>query len=178
MSARRWLLIAYSFVICSILITAPTLYAQTLWHDTAYGMSVDDVKKVVPKAAPPATNPEHLADGSEELLRLEGIELVNQEFRASFFFKAKRLTQVTLSLQKDHTFDDALRVFNTLTEALRTKYGPEISRQTHRGMLNTAQAEWVSGRTNVNLIALSVGENDANLNVNYQVRLAKEADKL
>jgi hypothetical protein len=178
MSARRWLLFAYWFVIFSILTTAPTLCAQTLCHGAAYGMTLDDVKKAVPEAAPPPTKPEHLGDGSEELLRLEGVQLVNEKFTARFFFKAKRLTQVTLSLQKDHTFDDALRVFNSLTEALRTKYGPEISRQTHRGMLNTAEAEWVSGRTNVGLIAMSVGENDATLNVNYQVRLAEEADKL
>lgn len=178
MSAGRWLLRAYWFVIFSILITAPTLCAQTLWHGTAYGMSVDDVEKVVPKAAPPPANPGHLGDGSEELLCLEGIELVNEKFTAKFFFKAKKLTQVTLSLQEGHTFDEALRVFNRLTEALRTKYGPELSRETHRGMLNTAEAEWVSGRTNVNLTAMSVGGNDAILNVNYQVRLAKEADKL
>ncbi len=54
----------------SILTTAPTLCAQTLWHGAAYGMPVDDVKKAVPAAAPPPTNPAHPVDGLRKKLNL------------------------------------------------------------------------------------------------------------
>ena len=44
-------------------------------------------------------------------------------------------------------------------------------RQTMKGTFsNTANATWLSGQTNITLFATSVGENDATLNINYQVR--------
>lgn len=176
---RRWSLSVYASAMFSILITGTSLCAQTLWQGAAYGMSVDEVRKVVPDAVPPRKDPGHLGDGSQELLRLDGIELVNKKFAASFFFKAKKLSQVTLSLQNGRSFDEALGVFDSLTEALRAKYGPEISRKIDRGrLLDTAKATWLLGGTNVSLFLMGVGKDYAVLNVNYQVRLAKEADKL
>jgi hypothetical protein len=140
-------------------------------------MTLTEVKAAVPKVVPPL-KPNRLGDAAVELLRLEDVELVNKKFTASFYFKASKLSQVTLSLEKGHTFHAATLVFDALTEALRAKYGNEISRRSKRGMLNLTEAEWLSGRTNINLIVLSVGETDATLNVNYQVRVAREADKL
>ena len=46
------------------------------------------------------------------------------------------------------------------------------------GLLNSAEASWQSGRTNISLVNIAVGTSDAALNLNYQVRTAKEADKL
>jgi hypothetical protein len=140
-------------------------------------MSLDQVKSMVPNAAAPI-KPSRLADGAEELLRLQEVEIVNKKFAASFYFIGGKLTQVTLSLEKGHSFDSAMLVFNSLTEALRAKYGQEISRDIKRGGLNKASATWMAQRTNVNVFAMSVGENDTFLNINYQVRVARNADKL
>lgn len=165
------------FIVALLLSFASSVTAQSLWQGTIYGMSLEQVKTVVPRAAPPA-KPNRLADGSEELLRLEDVELVNKKFAASFYFRTGKLSQVTLSLEKGHSFHEAMLVFDSLTEALRAKYGHEINRGTEKGVLNRANAEWLSGRTNINLIAISVGEGAAILNINYQIRVAREADKL
>lgn len=151
--------------------------AQSLWNGTEYGMTVNQVTSRVPGASPPSTLG-HLADGSEELLRLENIDIVGKLFSAAFFFKSERLVQVTLSLEKGNTFHSATLTFNSLVEALRSKYGNETSNDELRGLLNKKSATWMSGRTNVNLLAIGVGQSDATLNVNYQVRVAREADKL
>jgi len=150
--------------------------AQSLWGGTEYGMSVDQVKSAVPNVTTPS-NPNHLLDDAQELLRLENVEIVNKRFSASFYFIAGKLTQVTLSLEKGHTFRGATLVFDSLTEALRAKYGREINRDSKRGVLNTASATWMAGRTNINVLAMGV-ENKALLNINYQVRVARDADKL
>jgi hypothetical protein len=151
--------------------------AQSLWGGTEYGMSLDQVKSSVRNVMIPDI-PSRLGDGAQEALRLENVEIVNKRFAASFYFIAGRLTQVTLSLEKGHKFDGAMLVFNSLTEALRAKYGREIARDIKRGVLNRADATWMAGRTNINVLAMSVGENDAFLNINYQVRVASSADKL
>lgn len=161
----------------ALLALPPLASAQSLWSGTEYGMSVDQVKSVVPNVTTPSS-PSRLGDGAQELLRLENVEIVNKRFAASFYFITGKLTQVTLSLEKGHTFHGALLVFDSLTEALRAKYGREINRDIKRGVLNRATATWMAGRTNINVLVMSVGEDDALLNINYQVRVAQDADKL
>lgn len=151
---------------------------QTLWRETAAGMSLAEVRRLVPEAAPPDGKPSSLAGGAVELLRAPSVELVNQQFAASFYFRSDKLTQVTLSLLNPKTFDSALLTFESLTEALRAKYGPELSRKLSRESMSKAEATWMSGRTNIDLFVLSVAPGHLVFNLNYQVRLAREADKL
>ena len=171
-ASRTYLL----FVLTSLVVVAP-VNAQSLWGGTEYGMSLEQVRTAIPNATPPS-QADHLADGSQELLRLENVEIVRTTFSAKFFFKTGKLSQVTLTWKKGQTFWSAMLVYKELMEALRAKYGAEITRDVQRGVLNMATATWLSGRTNINLFAASVGEDDAVLNVNYQVRVARDADKL
>lgn len=156
------------------LLTVHTLAsAQSLWGGTEYGMSVDQVKSVVPNVTTP-TSPSGLLGGAQELLRLENVQIVNKRFAASFYFIAGKLTQVTLSFEKGHTFRGAMLVVDSLTEALRAKYGREINRDIKRGVPNIASTTWMAGRTNINILAMGV-ENEAFLNINYQVQVALDA---
>jgi len=166
------------------LLAATSLFAihalacgQSLWGGAKYGMTVEQVKLAIPNVTTPS-NPSRLGDGAQELLRLENVEIVNKRFTASLYFIAGKVTQVTLTLEKGESFNSAMRVFDSLTEALRAKYGREINRSIKHGLLNRADATWMAGRTNINVFAMSVGGNDAILNINYQVRLASDADKL
>jgi hypothetical protein len=141
-------------------------------------MSVEQVKATVPGVAVPE-KPDFLNSGAEELLRLENIEIVNKTFSAKFYFISEKLTQVTLTLERRLTFDSTMLVFESLTDALRVKYGQEISRDIKRStIINIARANWLAGRTNISVFAMGVKSSDATLNVNYQVRLARDADKL
>ena len=73
-------------LIAATLLTAyPLASAQSLWDGTAYGMSAEQVKKLIPNVTIPK-NPSNLGDGAQELLRLENIEIVNNKFSASFYF--------------------------------------------------------------------------------------------
>lgn len=155
-----------------------TAQGQTLWQGSEYGMSPEQVTALFAKAQPPSNNPSHLQGGAVELLRIDQITLVNKEFIGRFFFKDNKLVQVMLSIGDKPSFTTSLITFDALTDALRAKYGPELSRKISRGTLNIANADWISGRTNISLFAMSVGTNEASLNLNYQVRLAAEADKL
>lgn len=143
-------------LIALLVILAPSPgTAQTFWNGTTYGMSVAQVKSKVPKASPPSSNPSHLKDGSVELLRLDGINLANDTFTASFYFQAQKLSQVTLSLDKGRSFQSAMLVFDSISDALRAKYGRELDRRVTRGVLSQAESQWLSGRTQHH--AVSVG---------------------
>jgi hypothetical protein len=167
----------YCFLFYVLFLNAPAS-AQSLWNGTNYGMSVDEVRATVPKAIAP-DKPNRLADGAQELLRLTNVEIVGKTFDAQFFFRNGRLSQVTLSLEKGHTFHQATLTLNALSDALRAKYGREISHENDRtAALNRITATWLSGKTNINVLAIGVGDFDATLNVNYQMRIAREAEKL
>ena len=153
-----------------ILLYASNVRGQALWHGTEYGMALEQAKEHAPDAVRPL-KPKHRSDSAEELLRLDDVALVGKRFSASFFFSDGKLKEVSLSLEEGHDFESAMRVFDFLVEDLRAKHGHEIIRQTMKGSFsNTANATWVSGQTNITLFATSVGENDATLNINYQVR--------
>lgn len=151
--------------------------AQALWGASQYGMTVEQTKKAFPEAKAPIKSAK-LGDGATELLRIENIELVNEKFDAQFFYMNSRLVQVTLTVRGNPSFHSAFLIFQRLETALNVKYGQPMGRKVERGMPNVAGADWQSGRTNINLLAMAVGNNDAVLNINYQVRVAKDADKL
>jgi hypothetical protein len=151
--------------------------AQTLWGGTRYGMTVNQVKSVVRNTSSPI-NPDELSDGAQELLRVNNIKIVNKSFNGSFFFKSGKLTQVTLSIEQIDDFNDAILVFDSLTEVLRSKYGNEVSREIKRGPVNSAGATWMAGRTNLVVSAFGIAGNPSSIDVVYQLRIAQEADKL
>ena len=100
------------------------------------------VRATVPQASPPTSDPAHLSDGAVELLGPDGIELVGKRFAASFFFQNEKLSQVTLSLEKGHSFQSAMLVFDSLSQALRAKFEREIDHRVKRGILNTTESQW------------------------------------
>lgn len=164
------------FIVVVLLSTAAC--AQTLWQGTTYGMSVEQVKAAVPRATAPA-EPNQLYGGAEELLRLAGVELQNKDFLASFYFKDGSLVQVTLSMINKQQFNVAMLVVEGLITTLRAKYGKELSGGVKTSeFLKKADYKWLSGRTNIVLVCLAVGDNPATVNIVYQARIAREADKL
>ena len=154
-----------------------TSQAQALWSTTRSGMSLEDVRKVVPGTHAPS-NPERFGDGTREYLRLDNVEVVGHPFSAHFYFKEGKLSQVTLGMKGKNSFTTTQEVFKLLSEPLRVKYGQEISHEEKSYPFPMAQATWMSGRTNINVVTLAVNPRDALLNINYQTRLAADVDKL
>lgn len=151
--------------------------AQALWREANYGMSIDEVRAAIPEVAD-AANPGELAGGAKGLLTIPKVQIAGSAYQARFFFLNDKLVQVMLSLDNPGKFDSSLRTFETLEELLRVKYGREVQRQVKRGVVNQASATWMAGGTNISVLTYSFDNDNASLNINYQVRVAKEADKL
>jgi hypothetical protein len=181
-SARRNFLAAAAiyFIAASslLLIHCNVAAAQELWRGAEYGMTVEQVRKVVPEAVTPASEPSLLGDGSVELLRIDGYKVGAFEFDVSFSFKDGRLEHIALKREEKSWFSGKL-VFEELTTLLRAKYGAEISSKDNSvGILKLQIREWLSGRTDIGLVALATDDGPATIGINYQVRIAKAADKL
>jgi hypothetical protein len=106
--------------------------------------------------------------------------LKSHKFSGSFYFLNDRLVQVTLHIRDGGSYDTAL-AYDNLVTALRAKYGQELSAENNViGSMVTRDTEWMSGRTNINLHYTKMGDYNPTplLNINYQVRIAGDADKL
>jgi len=167
-----------SMFLIAILMISISAQAQSLWGETASGMKPSKVIEVV-KGSRFIQDGSTLGTGAKELIRLDNFSLVNESFKVRFYFIDEKLVQVTLNLNDERLFSSTLLVFESLTDALRSKYGKEISSDIDsRSILKKAKANWVSGRTNINLFVVTVGDSPATLNLNYQTILSAEADKL
>lgn len=144
----------------------------TLWKESEYGMSPAQIQELFPSAQPPSS-PDELYGGVWELLRISDVEIVGHKFRSSFFFKGHRLTQVILSLADNETVHDGMQIFNSLSYALRQKYGAELSSKDDAASSTyiTFSLKWLSGRTYIDLLYCKIGQSYASINVNYTVRL-------
>ena len=152
--------------------------AQTLWQKASFGMTVAQVTFAFPKATS-VRDGDALNTGAKELLRESGVVLGGSEFEAQFFFNNQKLEQVTLKATEPRQFELMISTFEQMRTLLRARYGRELSSSIKsEPLLSKAEADWVVGKTNVSLFLLGIGQNPAVLNINYQVRMAKDAERL
>lgn len=179
LTARLSASISRVAVVLLLLCAVVQARAQTLWQATQYGMSVEEAALAVPGSVAPLDRPATLATGAVEKLRLDGYEVAQQKFRVVLFFRENRLEQVTLSLQDQIPYRSSRLVYESLREALNSLYGPvEEKPETRSSVMGMRQGDWRSGRTNISLLTLGIADLPATLNVNYQVRVAMDADRL
>jgi hypothetical protein len=151
---------------------------QTLWQNTEYGMSIEQIQDLFPSSFVP-NNPGWYSDGSIEYLRLNNYEIVNEKFTISFIFKNNKLNQVTLTCQNMTTKIIGELLFDNLVEVLTIRYGtPFIIKKDDNTVGSMWRYVWLSGRTNINLNFTSILDNTPMLNIVYQIHLIEESDKL
>ena len=139
-------------------------------------MSVDEVLKAVPATERIKPNPgDALGDGAIDLVVAPDQTISGRRFRPKFYFSGGRLEQVTLTLEGVVESSVARATFDDVYLALRQKYGPElVVKDTAIGR----EADWTSGKTNINLTLIAISETDPTLNINYQMRVAQDASHL
>lgn len=144
----------------------------SLWKESQYGMSPAQILEQFPSALTPST-PDELYGGARSLLCISDVEIVDHKFTSSFFFKDHRLTQVMLSLTDKETADGGMKIFNSISDALRKKYGTELSKtdDSVSDLYKSLNLTWLSGRTYIRLNYSCIGENPVKININYNVRL-------
>ena len=152
--------------------------AQQLWSHSKAGMSVDEVKAKFPEAAIPKKS-NNLANGAIEKLQIENLVIDGNPFRVRFYFLDEKLIQVTLSFAEKKSFNLSMLRYRNISTILRSKYGHEIGKRSKRGLLNMEERQWrTTGGTNISNLMISVGNGEAVWNINQQIRMLTEAEKL
>jgi hypothetical protein len=145
----RWIAIAVPIVVACI---AALLLSQqkVLWHVTEPGMTLTDVRAVLPESGPPA-QPRQLGNGLSLGLVAPGVSNLDRAFDAELFFDGNGLRQVLLQPTRLLAEPAAMREFEELRQAAARRYGRELPASSTPSADVLAEARWRAGPVTVML---------------------------
>lgn len=143
-------------------------FSQVIWQKAQKGMTAEQVEKVFPKAETVIpTSGTTLGDGAERLLALNDYEINSFKFDAFFYFKDKKLIQVTLSSKEEYPEI----VYKKMVESFRLKYGEERSTN---NMSIGQEKTWITSDKTEITVSFMAGK----MGVYYSARASDELSKL
>jgi hypothetical protein len=145
----RWIAVAVPIVLACI---AALLLSQqkVLWHVTEPGMTLADVRAVLPEAMPPA-QPRRLGSGLSLGLVAPGVSNLDRAFDAELYFDENGLRQVLLQPTRLLAEPAAMREFEELRHAASLRYGRELPGTSTPSAEVLAEARWRAGPVTVML---------------------------
>jgi hypothetical protein len=154
--------------------------AQDLWKGAQHGMSKEAVQMLFPNAIEVSDHPQKMKDGALGLLRLQGVNLSQSPFEATFYFIDGKLDEVALDAVGQTSDIKAKLLYEHLNIDLVAKYGSAIGGDhVDNEMMVEEKAEFISGETNIVLLYLTVkGANEPTLTVTYQTRVSEDSKNL
>jgi hypothetical protein len=147
----RWYLLI-ALPLAAVIVAALQLTQQpVLWNVTEPGMTVEEVRRALPKAVP-AVEPKQIANGLQLKLVAAGVDNLERAFDAELYFGADGLQMVRLLPTRALAASAAASEFEALRHAATLRYGKERAVAAGPGGGSAvAQARWVAGRIVVTL---------------------------
>ncbi len=108
-------------LIAAAFLSAPA-FAQTLWQNVSFGMSIEDVRAAQPDAILP-TEPDEYANETRAELHIPDFTLEELQFDVGFLFRGGKLTSVSMAAEGKPAKID----YDRLVGMLRNQHGPETS---------------------------------------------------
>jgi hypothetical protein len=145
----RW--IALTVVIVVACVIALLLSQQkVLWHVTEPGMTLAEVRAVLPDAVPPA-QPKSLDNGLSLGLVVPKVSNLDRAFDAELYFDDAGLQQVLLLPTRLLAASAAMMEFDELRQAASRRYGRELSGTATPSPDVPAEARWRAGPVAITL---------------------------
>lgn len=146
----RWYLLL-ALLLAAVIVAALQLTKQpVLWNVTEPGMTVEEVRRALPKAVP-AVEPKQLANGLQLKLVAAGVDNLERAFDAELYFSADGLQMVRLLPTRALAASAATSEFEALRRAATLRYGKEQAVAAGAEAGAVAQARWVAGSVVVTL---------------------------
>lgn len=152
----RWIAI---FVVVVVACIAALLLSQkkVLWHVTSPGMTISDVRTVLPEAVPPP-QPKSLGNGLSLGLVMPRATNLERAFNAELYFDERGLQQVLLQPTRLLLPSAAMSEFEELRAVAARRYGRELAPSGPRPVDVPAEARWQAGPVTVTLRVERRGE--------------------
>lgn len=152
----RW--IALTVVVVVACIAALLLNQQkVLWHVTEPGMTLSEVRSVLPDAVTPS-QPKLLDNGLSLGLVVPRVSNLDRAFNAELYFDDRGLQQVLLLPTRLLAPSAAMMEFDELRQAASRRYGRELDGAGAAAVDGAAAAQWKAGPVTVTLRVERRGE--------------------
>jgi hypothetical protein len=167
------------FALVISLIACSSVNAESLWGLSEHGMSVEDVAAKYPSAVTVIpTDKNKVKSGAAQQLKIESVMIADESFEVAFYFLAGKLDQVGLSHSRSGaSLDDCEYTNRKLIEALRAKYGKELTYSSNQNLGRSSNISWSSGKTSITS-SMFAFPGSCNIYINYNQRIAKTSDNL
>jgi len=141
---------------------------STPWTNAHWGMMPSEVMSAVPHVSP--VNGSHLASGATAQFRIDEAEVAGTTLPAEFFFLDRRLVQISFGDSQYRDNAANLKTIERLAAGLRKQYGQETLGQSKLdpSLGLSREMTWVSGDTEVALVAIPVTGTTSMVNVIYR----------
>ena len=140
----RWFLVFAVVLVAVIVAALQFTHRPVLWNVTEPGMTVDEVRRALPKAVPPA-QPKRLANGLELKLVATSVDNLERAFDAELYFNDAGLQMVRLLPTRALASAAAVPEFESLRHAAALRYGREQAAAAGPRAGAVAQSRWVAG---------------------------------
>jgi hypothetical protein len=148
-ASMRWIALTVPVIFACI---AALLLSQqkVLWHVTEPGMTLPDVRAVLPDAVPPA-QPKSLDNGLALGLVVPKVSNLERAFDAELYFDDRGLQQVLLLPTRLLAAPAAMMEFDELRQAASRRYGRELPATGTPSAAVPAEARWMAGPVMITL---------------------------
>ncbi len=145
----RWIALTVPLVVACIAALLLS-HQKVLWHVTEPGMTLTDVRAVLPEAVPP-TQPKRLDNGLSLGLVAPKVSNLDRAFDAELYFGDDGLQQVLLLPTRLLAAPVAMMEFDELRQAASRRYGRELPGSSTPSADAPAEARWRAGPVTITL---------------------------
>jgi len=156
-TAMRWIGITVVVVVAACIAALLLSQQKVLWHVTEPGMTLPEVRAVLPHAVPPP-QPKSLDNGLSLGLVAPQVSNLDRAFNAELYFDERGLQQVLLLPTRLLVPSAAMIEFDALRQAASRRYGREIAGTGTRAANVPAEVHWRAGPVTVTLRVEQRGE--------------------
>jgi hypothetical protein len=145
----RWIALTVAVIVACV---GALLLSQqkVLWHVTEPGMSLPEVRAVLPSATPPP-QPKSLDNGLSLGLVVPRVSNLDRAFDAELYFDDAGLQQVLLLPTRLLATSSAMMEFDELRQAASRRYGRELPTTETPSADVPAEARWLAGPVMITL---------------------------
>ena len=137
-----------------------------LWTDLKAGMTVDEVKRLVPQTQ--AAKSSSLRNGAKALLSVAPVNFAGVDFEPNFYFLDDKFHRVNFSGPMANDNASNKQAFDKLVDQLRKRYGSPATHEVKDSPSGlSARADWQIPSGEVWLVVLAVGPRTSLFNFGY-----------
>lgn len=168
----------HKVILAIFLMTSGSVFASALWGKAEAGASVEKIKALYPNGQEIAIDENlNIGTGANLRFKISDVDVLTDNYEASFYFQKESLEQVTLRFSKELSESVCDGKYTALVTALSGKYGAPVSAKGRWPSSQLVEATFSSGDNIVRTSGFT-SSNKCNLYIFYKSKTRGSSSNL